>query len=443
MKTLLRTMTVLVLVTMVAGTLYYLYVRSKPKQVIHKTVSCKQMDIIKKAVASGRVVARKEIEIKPQVSGIIDALMVEAGDTVKKDQVLAKIKLIPNLVRLNDAEARLKKAQVNLEYAQKTYNRVKKRCEQAVLAGKLSERADSPNLIKLNQAKSELQTAQLNLSDAQKDFDRKKRLYDKKIITLEDYDNTVLTLDRYKEVYRKALKNYGMMKAQTFDITAAELDEAKNILDKAKEELKSSKSNLQLILKGISSLSPEKTNTLVRATIDGMVLDIPVKEGASVVEINTQYEGTTIAIIADMDDMIFEGSVDESEINKINVGMDLILTIGAIADAKFKAVIEHISPKGVEKEGAIQFNIRAKVQPDKNYFIRAGYSASADIVLDKRKNVLAVEEGNLIFTQSDIFAEIKIRPNVFEKRKVTVGLSDGIHIEVLSGLTLKDKIKVQ
>jgi HlyD family secretion protein len=207
--------------------------------------------------------------------------------------------------------------------------------------------------------------------------------------------------------------------------------------------LVSSKNNLKLILDGISPQTPEKSNTLVRSTIDGMILDIPVKEGSHVVEINTQSMGTTIATVADMNDMVFNGRLDESEINKINIGMPLILTIGAISDARFNAIIEYIAPKGIEVGGAVQFNIRAKVKNDDRYFIRAGYSASADIVLDQRKNVLAVKEGDLIFKGPDVFAEVKTGPNTFEKRKLKVGLSDGINIEILSGLALDDEIKVQ
>ncbi|MCP4352814.1 MAG: HlyD family efflux transporter periplasmic adaptor subunit [Desulfobacterales bacterium] len=443
MKTVLRTLLIVSLTGLVAGTFYFLYQRSRPKLVVYKTVLVREMDIVKKTVASGSVVARKEIEIKPQLSGIIDELPAEAGDNVKKGGIIARIKLIPNLLRLNDAEARVKKAEVNLDYVKKTYNRVKKRYQEAILSGKISEKRDSPNLIKLNQAESELKTAKLNLSSAQKDFDRHKKLFKKQITTAAVFEETTLVLERAREVCNKALSNYQMMKAHTFDAAEAELQEAENSVKQAKEELSSSRNNLKLILDGISPLSPEKSNTLVRSTIDGMILDIPVKEGSPVMEINTQSMGTTIAIIADMNDMIFEGLVDESEINKINVGMEIILTIGAIADAKFNAIIEYIAPKGIEKNGAVQFNIRAKVKTNDQYFIRAGYSAGADIVLDKRENVLAVEEGNLIFKDSGVYAEVETKTGIFEKRKIMVGLSDGIHIEVLSGLTQEDKIKVQ
>lgn len=436
-------MVIVLLVGFVVGTLFFLYNRSRPRQVVYKTTLAQHLDIVKKTIASGSVVARKEIEIKPQVSGILEELLVEAGDKVEKGGVIARIKLIPNLLRLNDAQARFKKAQVNLDYVQKTHSRVKQRYQEAFLSGKISDKNDTPNLIALNQAEAESKTAKLTLASAQKEFDRQKNLAQKQIITEAVFEQTTLILARSREAYQKAQNHYLMMKAQTFDAMQAELQEAENSLEQAKEEVSSSWNNLQLILDGISPLSPEMSNTLVRSTIDGTILDIPVKEGAPVVEINTQSMGTTIAVIADMKDMVFEGQVDESEINNIHMGMALILTIGAISDARFNAVIEYISPKGIEKNGAVQFNIRAKVTTDDQYFIRAGYSASADIVLDKRENVLAVDEGNLIFNDSGVFVEVETYPDTFEKRKIMVGLSDGINIEVLSGLTLKDKIKVQ
>lgn len=443
MKTLLRVFLIFLLIGLVIGTFLFLYQRSKPKQIVYKTRSPKRMNIVKKTVASGSVVARKEIVIKSQVSGIVDELLVEPGNMVKKDEVIARIRLVPNLLRLNDAEARLKKAEVNLDFAQKTYRRVKKRCEQAVLSGEVIETADSPNLIKLNQAQADLKRAELNLASARNDYDRQKNLVKKQIVTTADFEETSLTLERAKEAYDKALTHFQMMKSQTFDVMEADLQEAENSLNQAREEFESSKNHLKLILDGVSTRSPEKSNTLVRSTIEGMVLDIPLKEGASVVEINTQNMGTTIATVADMNDMVFEGYVDESEINKISIGMELILTIGAIPDARFDAVIEYIAPKGKEKDGAIQFNIRAKVKQDQRYFIRAGYSAGADIVLDKREDVLAVEEGNLIFRDTGIYVEVETDPGHFEEKEVKVGLSDGIYIEILSGLRSLDKIKIQ
>jgi HlyD family secretion protein len=172
-------------------------------------------------------------------------------------------------------------------------------------------------------------------------------------------------------------------------------------------------------------------------------LTVPVEIGNSVIESNTFNDGTTIATVADMGEMIFKGKVDESEVGKLHQGMDLILTIGAIDTEKFSAKLEHISPKGVEENGAIQFEIRAAVELKNDQFIRAGYSANADIVLDKRDSVLAIQESLLKFSEDTAWVEIETSPQVFEKRVVKTGLSDGLNVEVLSGLTEKEKIKIQ
>ena len=212
--------------------------------------------------------------------------------------------------------------------------------------------------------------------------------------------------------------------------------------EKAKEESAAAKNNLQLIKEGVTEANTEETNTYIRSTIDGMVLDMLVKEGHSVVDVSTTSVGSTIAVVADMSDMIFGGNIDESEVGKIETGMPLILTIAAIEDEKFDAVIEYISPKGVKDKGAVQFRIRAKIKLKESQFIRAGYSANADIVLDKRENVLAVNVGLLQFQNGSVFVEIETVPQQFVKKEIRVGLSDGINIEVVSGLTEKDRIKM-
>ena len=193
--------------------------------------------------------------------------------------------------------------------------------------------------------------------------------------------------------------------------------------------------------KGTSRRIGDTTNTLVRATIDGMVLEVPVKVGSSVIESNTFNAGTTLATVADMTDMIFEGTVDESEVGKLREGMALLLTVAAIDERRLDATLEHIAPKGVSKDGAIQFQIKAAVAPTADVLIRANYSANADVVLDRRDNVLAIPESILVFDEGKTFVEVETTPQTFEKREIQTGLSDGITIEVLSGLTEADKIK--
>ena len=197
-----------------------------------------------------------------------------------------------------------------------------------------------------------------------------------------------------------------------------------------------------LIRDGVSKKYKNNANTSIRSTIDGMILDIPVKVGKSVIESNTFNNGTTIAVVADMSEMIFEGKVDESEVGKIKEGMDLVITVGAIEDETFHAILEYISPKGVEENGAIQFEIKASVELKANTFLRAGYSANADIVLDKREKVMAISESLLQFEKENIFVEVEKAPQIYEKRKVETGLSDSINIEILSGISQNDKVKV-
>src|SRR6185503_5742 len=200
-------------------------------------------------------------------------------------------------------------------------------------------------------------------------------------------------------------------------------------------EVEGAKNSLDIVKSGTSERVASAATTLIRATASGMVLDVPVKVGSSVIQANNFNEGTTIASVADMGDMIFEGKVDESEVGKIRPGMELLLTVGALPDQKVRARLERISPKGVEKNGAIQFNIRAAVEPRSDLFLRANYSANADIVLDKRTNVMAIDEALLQFDGDKPYVEVETTPQKFERRSIQTGLSDGMQIEVVSGLT--------
>jgi HlyD family secretion protein len=336
---------------------YYLYSKNKKQPVVFETKTPFVTDIVKKTVATGTIVPRKEIEIKPQVSGIIEKIYVEPGMSVKKGDLIAKIKIIPNMVSLNEAEARVSKAKINLE-------------------------------------------------DAKEIYERQRKVYEEGVIPLADFQ-------RYKVAYENAV---------------AELEAAEN--------------NLQLIREGVNKRMGTATNTLIRSTIDGMVLNVPVEEGNSVIEANNFNAGTTIAYIADMGEMIFKGKVDETEVGKLHEGMPIILTIGAIENEKFDATLEYISPKGVAENGAIQFEIKAKIHLKKGFFIRSGYSANADIVLDERKSVLAIPEKLLQFEGDSAYVEIETQPQIFVKRYIKTGLSDGINIQIIEGLTAKDKVKV-
>ncbi|MEX0967138.1 MAG: efflux RND transporter periplasmic adaptor subunit [Bacteroidia bacterium] len=356
MRTAIKITLGLILFGIFAWTLWFLYQKNQEKPVMYETGEPFITDIVQKTVATGSVVPRKEIEIKPQVSGIVDKIYVQAGEQVKTGDVIARVKIIPDMVNLNNAESR--------------ENRAK-----------------------------------LALQNAERDFNRSKTLYEQKAISQAEYQQMDL-----------ALKN-------------------------AREEMEAASNNLQLIRQGSTSRSGSSSNTLIRSTIEGMVLDVPVEEGNSVIESNTFNEGTTIATVADMNEMVFEGKVDESEVGKIKPGMDLILTIGAIEGLTYPARLEYISPKGVDEEGAIKFEIKAAIALEEGQFLRANYSATAYIVLDKRDSVLAIQESLLLFEGDQAFVEVATGNQEYEKRSVKLGLSDGIKVEVLEGVQKGEKLK--
>lgn len=264
-----------------------------------------------------------------------------------------------------------------------------------------------PDMLSLNQAENRVRSSEIALSSAQLDFDRNQPLAVKGVISAAEM--------------------------QVFDIA----------LRNAKQEKEAAEDALQLVRDGISRSSKGATNTIVRSPIDGMVLDVPVKVGTSVIERNNFNEGTTIASVADMQDLIFKGKVDESEIGKVNTGMEVILTIGAIDKETFPAKLEYIAPKGVDEEGAIKFEVRAAVTPKEGSFIRANYSANADIVLDRRDSVMTIPERLVQFnaTGDSAFVEVQTTPQAFEKRQIKTGLSDGINIEVVSGIDMNAELK--
>lgn len=344
-------------VGLIFWTFYFLYNKSQKPPEVFKTVMPFDTSIIKKTVATGSVTPRKEINMKSQVSGIIEKLYIVAGQQVKQGDVIAKIKIIPNMLNLANAE-----------------NRVN--------------------------------SAQLNYDNAKIEYDRNKLLFDQSVISKSE--------------------------VQVFELR----------LKTTKEELDASQNQLQIIKEGASKASGSASNTYVKATITGMVLDVPVKEGGQVIESNTFNEGTTIASVANMGEMIFEGRLDESEVGKVQENMDIVLTIGAIDKESFNAKLEYIAPKGITENGAIQFLIRASISKDNSSFLRAGYSANADIILSKKDKVMAIPESVLRFEKEKVFVEVETSNQVFEKRFIKTGLSDGINIEVLEGIKKTDKLKL-
>ncbi|MDR3227719.1 MAG: efflux RND transporter periplasmic adaptor subunit [Prevotellaceae bacterium] len=348
------------LVFLVGWTFYFLYTKSKPKEIVYEIVSPKKQSIKKSTIITGKISPRDEILIKPQISGIVSDVYKEAGQKVTSGEVIAKVKVIPDVGSLNNAE-------------------------------------------------SNVRTAEINLTQATQEFERQKKLFEKGIITREEYE-----------------------KSETAHKTA-------------KENYETSQDALQIIKEGISERTAKYSSTLIRSTISGLILDVPVKAGNSVIQSNTFNDGTTIASVANMNDMIFIGNVDETEVGRIKEGMTMTLTIGALQDVKLDATLEYISPKGVESTGgANQFEIKAAAKMKEDIFIRAGYSANAEIILAAVDSVLSIPENTVEFSNDSSFVQIvkSEKPiQVFEKRFVELGLSDGVNIEIKSGLTAEDKIR--
>jgi HlyD family secretion protein len=311
-----------------------------------------------KIVATGKVLPEDEVNVVPQIAGIIQELYVEEGDEISTGDLIAKIKVVPNEQTLNSAEGRVKSAQ-----------------------------------IVMNNSKIE--------------YERNKVLYEKEIISDQDFNSATLR-------YNQDMQN-----------------------------LSNAKSDLQIIKLG-SSGGSTITNTNVRATVSGTILEIPVEEGDQVIQANTFNAGTIIATIADLNKMIFEGQVDEGEVGKLKVDMPLVVTLGAIEGKEYEAKLRLIAPKGTEVAGAIQFKIEGEVYLDDEYVVRAGYSANASIVANKKEDVLAISEALLQYDSKTKkpYVEIETSSQKFERKNVKLGISDGVNAELISGVSKTDKIKV-
>lgn len=335
------------------------FIKSNSKALVdYETSNLTVTTIENKIVATGKVIPEDEVEIKPQITGIIEKILVKEGEQVKAGDLLATIKVVPNEQSLNNAQGRVK----NSEYI---------------------------------------------LTNMQSEFDRNKTLFSKGIISEQEYNNIELK-------YNQSV-----------------------------QDLENAKSDLQIIKLG-SAGGSSIANTNIRATVTGTVLEIPVKKGDQVIQANTFNAGTTIATIADLNIMIFEGKVDEAEVGKLAQDMPLVVTLAAIEDKEYAAKLKFIAPKGIEEAGAVQFKIEGEVYLDDEYFVRAGYSANASIITEKRDSVLAISEALLQYDlkTKEAYIEVEVGEQEFEKREITLGLSDGINAEILSGVTKEDKIKI-
>ena len=359
MKKFLKITLLVVLTAGIIGTFVFLWMKSRPKVVVYETVNAEITDLQKTTVATGKVEPRDEILIKPQISGIIDEVYKEAGQSIRKGEVIAKVKVIPELGQVNSAESRVRLAEINEK-------------------------------------------------QAQTDFDRVEKLFKDKLISREDFEKSEVALKQ------------------------------------ARVEVQTAKDALEIIKEGITKNSASLSSTLIRSTIDGLILDVPVKVGNSVIMSNTFNDGTTIATVANMNDLIFKGKIDETEVGRIHEGMPVKLTIGALQNLTFDAKLEYISPKGVEENGANQFEIKAAVSVPDSVQIRSGYSANAEIVLQRAQQTLAVPESVIEFSGDSTFVYVmtdSVPEQKFQRKPVTAGMSDGIKIEIKSGVTAKDKIR--
>ena len=358
MKKILKISGLVLLAFLVIWTFVFLWKKSQPQIKNYQIEQAQNSTIEKKTVATGKVQPRNEILIKPQMSGIIAELYKEAGDKVQAGDVIAKIKVIPDMVTLSSAESRLTRAQLVFDQSERNY-------------------------------------------------ERDGLLYKGDVISREEYEKIQLQ-------YRND-----------------------------KEELKSAQDNLSLVRDGLTASTASSSNTLIRATVSGTILDVPIKVGNSVIQSNNFNDGTTIASIANMSDMLFVGNIDETEVGKISVGMPMEITIGAMQNERLTAELEYVSPKGTEESGAILFEMKAAMTIPSNLFVRAGYSANAEIILDKKEKVLTIPESSLEFSGDSAFVYLVInqKPQEFQRKPVKIGLSDGIKIEITDGLKENDKIR--
>ena len=336
------------------------FVDKNSKAVVdYKTETPFKTSIVTKTVATGKVNPEEEVELKPQISGIVDKIYLEEGDKVKKGDLIARIRIVPNAQSLASAQGRVKSAKLSFENSKTLY-------------------------------------------------DRNKALFEKGVISKQDFENSELAYNQANQTLRQA------------------------------------QNDLQIIRKGAVAGSGASANTNIIAQISGTILEIPVREGDQVIESNTFNAGTTIATIADMSKMIFEGKVDESEVGKLNEGKEIVVKLGAVENKEFPAKLTFVAPKGKEEQGAVQFPIKADVKLDNSTYVRAGYSANAEIELGKKDSVLAIKESLLQFDRKteEPYVEVAVGEQKFEKKDVKLGISDGINVEILEGVKEGDKIKV-
>lgn len=359
MKKIFKILGIVLVVALFVGTFVFLYQKSRPREQQFEVIEVKRADIHRSTIVTGTIEPRVEVDVKPQISGIVAEIFKEAGQTVQKGELIARIKVVPDMAQLNSAE-----------------NRVK--------------------------------LAQLSSQQALRDFERTKTLYDQKLVSAEEFEKAQLALRQQRE------------------------------------ELANAKDALKIVKEGVSNSMAGNSTTLVRSTIDGTILDIPVKVGNSVTMSNTFNDGTTIATVANMNDLLFKGNIDETEVAKLRKGMELAITVGAVTDVRLTARLEFIAPKVSSGTTGNQFEIKGALLQSKGVTLRAGYSANAEIILDARSQVLSLPESAVKFEGGKAVVYVQTGnkdANTFERRVVQTGLSDGVNIEIRSGLRIGEKVR--
>lgn len=356
MKRVLKYIVFALIALLFIGTFVFLFKNSRPTPVKYMEHVASTGSIRRTTVITGRIEPRNEVNVKPQINGIISELRKEAGQMVKEGDVIAKLRVIPDMNSLSSAQSRVRLAEINLKQAKTNY-------------------------------------------------EREKTLYDKQLVSEEEYDQVL-------QAYRQA-----------------------------QEEHAAAQESLEVIRDGVSSNNATGSSTLIRSTITGLILDIPVKVGNSVIQANTMNDGTTVATVADMSDLIFDGNIDETEVGSLVEGMPMLISIGALPSFSSEAALEYISPKAVENNGVNQFEIKAAVQVNSDHVIRSGYSANAEIVLERADSVVVIPESALEFKGDSTFVYRKTGEDSYERVAVSTGLSDGLNIEIKSGLAVGETVR--
>lgn len=361
MKKFLKILSGVLFAALLLGTFWFLWQKTRPEKTVYAIVQPKLDTLRQYVIATGKVQPRDEVLIKPQISGIVSAVCKEAGQSVRKGDIIATVKVVPEMGQLSSAESRVSVAEIALAQTRREHNRTEV-------------------------------------------------LHERGVVSDEEYEQSRATLA------------------------------------KAEEELRNARENMEIVKNGITQRYKDLSNTQIRSTIDGMILDVPIKVGNSVIQANTFNDGTTIASVADMSDMLFRGKVDETDVGKLRSGMPVRLTVGAMQDVELAARLEYVAPKAAEENGLVLFEVKAAAAVPDSLFVRAGYSANAEIEILRREGVLVLPESCVEFEGDKAWVHVltseeEAPEQTFERREVRTGISDGIDVEIVSGIDESDRIR--